>query len=236
MNSLVTEMSIAARPCRLFKQGEGGSAFLLGCGAHEGESAEKLFELVREKTGAPFSLMVYESADWDSAYSPWPINGFSGGGAQTLMWLAGACAPQMRALGCQKLYPAGYSLSGLFALWAYFEKDAFDGAVCCSGSLWFEGFEEYIKCHRAREGAAIYLSLGGKEEKSAPDFMKRVGENTRLCNRLLRQDKRIVTTLEMNPGGHFAPAEPRLAKGILWIMEKASHLRQGSAAPEKSES
>ena len=219
---------IDGRSCHLHTRGESDTAFLLGISPGEGEYARRVFDFCCGATQHSFTLLAYECADWDSAYSPWPAlvgtpaQMFGGRGEETLAWLTGACADQQRAQGIKKFFTVGYSLAGLFALYAFYESSLFSGAIACSSSLWYPGFMEYLKSRRAPEGSLVYLSLGGKEERSAPDYMKSVGENTRALNRLLKQDRNIAsTTLVMNPGGHFAPSEPRLAKGIVWTLERA---------------
>ena len=39
----------------------------------------------------------------------------------------------------------GVSLSGLFAVWAAFNTDAFANIISISGSLWYNGFVEWMK-------------------------------------------------------------------------------------------
>ena len=56
--------------------------------------------------------------------------------------------------------------------------------------------------------------------------MEAVGDRTREQEKLLLEDplaERVV--LEWNPGGHFADAGKRLAKGIRWMMEKRYELK-----------
>lgn len=66
---------------------------------------------------------------------------FAGKAGETLDWITGSLLPYLHEKelipeGVKK-YIAGYSLSGLFALWAFMVSTEFDGAVSCSGSLWF---------------------------------------------------------------------------------------------------
>ncbi len=220
-------INVNDRPCHLLTRGESDIAFLLGIEADEGEYARRVFDLCCEICAQPLTLLCYECADWNSAYSPWPaqvgepVQTFTGGAAGTLVFLEQACQ-SLRKRGCKRFFTVGYSLAGLFALYAFYETALFHGTVACSSSLWYPGFMDYVKDRKAQQGSLVYLSLGGKEERSAPDFMRSVGENTRHMNRLLKQDKNVrLTTLEMNPGGHFAPSEPRLAKGIAWILDRA---------------
>ena len=73
----------------------------------------------------------------------------------------------------------GYSLAGLFALWAAYESDVFSGIVCCSGSLWFPDWDHYVRDHVIQSKCSVYLSLGGKEEKTKNKVMAAVGDRTR---------------------------------------------------------
>lgn len=56
----------------------------------------------------------------------------------------------------------GYSLAGLFAVYAIYRTDVFSGG-CMSGSVWFPGFKEYIFSRELkRRPDCIYFSLGGQ--------------------------------------------------------------------------
>lgn len=52
-----------------------------------------------------------------------------------------------------------------------------EGAVCVSGSLWQEGWLDYLKEHPINH-KKIYLSLGSKEHKTRNVLMKNVLKNT----------------------------------------------------------
>lgn len=68
-------------------------------------------------------------------------------------------APEWRGI-------AGYSLAGLFALYAIYQTDVFTRVGCISGSLWFPGFLEYVFTHESkRRPGCLYFSLGDKEAK-----------------------------------------------------------------------
>ncbi len=63
---------------------------------------------------------------------------------------------------------AGYSLAGLFALYAICQTDVFSRVGCMSGSLWFPGFKEYVFSHEPKRWAdCIYFSLGDREARPA---------------------------------------------------------------------
>ena len=161
-------------------------------------------------------------------FSPWKApagfgdEDFKGNGLKTLQWLTNDLIPELKtAYGADReIYLIGYSLAGLFALWTAYETDIFSAIASCSGSLWFEQWDEYVLHHQIKHESNIYLSLGGKEEKTKNPVMARVGDRTRTQERILRNDPKVKqTTLEFNSGGHFADAQKRLVKAVKWLLE-----------------
>lgn len=83
---------------------------------------------------------------------------------------------------------AGYSLAGLFALYAMYRCDAFDRAAIISGSLWYPHFREFAAKHEMpRRPDRIYLSLGDKEKKTRHPLLKTVQDNTEAIAKHYRQ-------------------------------------------------
>ena len=77
-----------------------------------------------------------------------------------------------------------------------------------------------MKNHVIQSKCSVYLSLGGKEEKTKNKVMAAVGDRTRAQEKILREDPMVESViLEWNAGGHFADAGKRLAKGIKWMFE-----------------
>lgn len=197
-------------------------------GEHENETADQLTALVREGLGGGpgrASLCYVLVPDWDSCLSPWEARGagqqFSGKGEDTLLFIEGELREHLtRILGDVPLMIAGYSLAGLFSLWAYLRSGVFLSCASCSGSLWFPGFEEMASSAPVREGAAIYLSLGGKESSTPDPMMATVGDvHERLYRRFKNDPSVLLVRYDKNPGGHFRDPEKRLAKGIVWMVE-----------------
>ena len=192
--------------------GSGGPLLILA-----GEDGREVFDRTREKTDKPFTLISFQTEDWMGDYSPWQAEGFAGNGKKTL----DSVKELLRGYETVPAAICGYSLAGLFALWAFYETGLFKGAVSCSGSLWFEGFMDYLKASTAPGNSFVYLSLGGKEEKTDHPVMKTIGDRTRETSKLLQKDPNIVdTTLVMNKGGHFGDAVGRLALGCGWMVER----------------
>lgn len=113
---------------------------------------------------------------------------------------------------------AGYSLAGLFALYAGYQTDNFEAAASVSGSLWFPDFIEYMEAHKPSENLeAVYFSLGSKEHKVRNPVMAQVLDKTLRAKSILEKSG-VKTIFETNPGNHFTDPGWRTAKGIAWIL------------------
>lgn len=189
------------------------------------EDAEEVWNLLNRPRPA---LAAVSGIDWNRELSPWAApkafrggDDFGGGGPGFLSVLTGQIVPLVEGrLGFapQTRTIVGYSLAGLFALWSVFQTDAFDRAASVSGSLWFDGFLDYMEGHTPSDGLRrIYLSLGDREKNTRNPRMAVVEERTRQTAELLRAQG-VLVTLEMNPGGHFQDVTTRIARGINAVM------------------
>ena len=111
----------------------------------------------------------------------------------------------------------GYSLAGLFALWAATQNDALYGVAAASPSVWFPGWQEH-EAARPIQTQRVYLSLGDREEHTKNQTMASVGDNIRALHSALTQRGKDCK-LEWNAGGHFKDADLRTAKAFAWVME-----------------
>lgn len=179
----------------------------------------------------PFLLVAFRSIREDGPdFSPWPApalgnsEAFNGGGTAILDWLCNELKPYIEkhypvSASPADTYLCGYSLAGLFSLWALYRCDLFRHCACCSGSLWFDGWPDFMREHRPVAGSRIYLSLGRKEEKARSRRMARVGEHTRLAADLLSKDPQVLeSSLQWHDGNHFYQIDQRLAQAILWLL------------------
>lgn len=130
------------------------------------------------------------------------------------------------AMHGKRLYLGGYSLAGLFALWVAYQTDLFQGIAGVSPSVWFPGWDKYIKEHEIH-AEKVYLSLGDKEEKARNRVMARVGAAIRLQHELLL-DSAVCKecTMEWNPGNHFMDSDRRTAKGFAWLLNQVEISRK----------
>ena len=119
---------------------------------------------------------------------------------------------------------AGYSLAGLFALWAAWNSGYFRRVASVSGSLWYPGFTDFIRDNAPRtglkEGTGLekaYFSLGDRESHTRHPLMSRVDACTAEVVEMVRSYG-IETTFEWNPGNHFDHPELRMARALAWLL------------------
>ena len=215
---------------RIISRGTGGPVIICGMKRWQGDEFDSLAAHVDSLVpGKSFTLAFYEPDSWNDAFSPWKAScggqDFNGDGPLTLEWIKDNYIPELESAcpDASGFYIAGYSLSGLFSLWAMYECSKFKGCASCSGSLWFPGWGDYSSGHAPNIECAVYLSLGGKEKNSKDPVVSTIEDKTRAEEAKLRKQVREAK-LEMNPGGHFSNPDFRLAKGIAWLVngEKTS--------------
>ena len=188
---------------------------------HDLSVMETEIRLIREMTGRDFTLIACKTERWNRDLSPWEApavfgdEAFSGGAADFLREILPLCADKTKTylLG-------GYSLAGLFALWAGSQTDRFSGIAAASPSVWFPGFSAYLQTHPVK-AESVYLSLGDREEKTRHPVMKTVGDCIRADHAAL-QEQSIACTLEWNSGNHFKEPDRRTAKAFAWLMQSGT--------------
>ena len=177
----------------------------------------------------PFALAVIEGISWNDDLSPWPFtpgkgSAFGGQADSFLEDLEQALIPAVLPYlpSTPTSYAiAGYSLAGLFAMYAAFRTRIFRYCMSVSGSLWYPGFREYAgKAHECSAELA-YLSLGNHEGDRGSALMRTVGKETGMICSILREIG-VETVYEINPGGHFTDPPGRIAKAIACIATKAA--------------
>lgn len=174
------------------------------------------------------NLLVVGNIDWNHDMSPWYMpsiyskeKSFSGGADEYLRLLIDEILPKTKELiaGEHKFTGiAGYSLAGLFAVYAMYKTDVFDRVACMSGSLWFSDFIEYCKRNEyKRLPDKIYFSLGDKEANTRNPVLKTVHDKTIEISEYFKSIGTEVI-FELNSGNHFTDTILRSAKGIKAIL------------------
>ena len=172
------------------------------------------------------NLVLIQGVDWDRDLTPWPAPGafkgqnFSGGAGEFLAEITNSLIPAAEAeLGVQNPVRGilGYSLAGLFALYALYSTDAFSLCGCVSGSLWYDGWTDYMAAHPLTRPARVHLSVGDREKKSRNLRMAKVEDCFREAEALLR-DQGAEVTFVLNPGNHFQEPLERQRRALDWLL------------------
>lgn len=193
---------------------------------HFGDAGEQMKAGIERKTSVPFTFCELVVNDWDKYLSPWESNVslhgrvFGGKANWLLSNIEENVIPKLREYNQEsEIYIAGYSLAGLFSLWCLYESDVFDGAACCSGSVWYPGWKEYAEQHQLQRSSSVYLSLGKKEKKTKHPLMRTVEENMLHQYEILKRDKNVdMLQMDWHDGGHFDNINDRMEMGIYWLI------------------
>ena len=141
---------------------------------HDLEGIENEYTAIISNCNISFCLIAARVDDWNNELSPWEApavfgkESFGNGAAIKLGELLDLCSDKSKSY-----YIGGYSLAGLFALWAVYQTNVFAGVAAASPSMWFPGFVEYMKENRIKTDT-VYLSLGDREEKTRNPVMATV--------------------------------------------------------------
>ena len=178
---------------------------------------------------------------WEENFSPWCAPrvfakgpNFGDGAQRTLDALINQVVPWAESeLSAPPAYRVlvGYSLAGLFSLWAGVAQagaphvDApvatFQRIGAVSGSFWFPGLLDYVD--QQLNGGVVglthaYLSLGDREARTPNPQIMHVRENAELLASKLEKAG-ITSTFELNRGNHFQNVEGRVQKALDWLVK-----------------
>ena len=192
--------------------------------------------------------LVSVSVDlWEENFSPWCAPrvfakgpNFGDGAQKTLDALINQVVPWAESeLTDPPAYRVlvGYSLAGLFSLWAGVSQSGtpqqiargcqpddtptptFQRIGAVSGSFWFPGLLDYVD-QQLRGGAVglthAYLSLGDREARTPNPQIMHVRENAEFLASKLEKAG-IASTFELNRGNHFQNVEGRMQKALDWL-------------------
>ena len=183
-----------------------------------------------EKHGV--SIVVIEAVNWNDDLTPWPAAGvfkkakpFGGQAVLFLDKLTNEIIPEAeRGLGVEVAERTimGVSLSGMFAVWACFNTNAFTNIISISGSLWYDSFTEWMNEHAPSSQIKKVCMLLGEKEKNAKDKrMATVEERTLAAAEILKSNSQAAVLFELVDGTHFSPILPRLDRAFEVVYGRA---------------
>lgn len=179
--------------------------------------------MLSEKYGV--LIVVIGDVDWNNDLTPWPAEGvfkkakpFGGHAALFLDKLTREIIPEAeKQLSIEEAERTilGVSLSGLFAIWSMFETDTFTNIISISGSLWYDGFLEWMEEQTLSPSVRKVCMLLGEKEKLAKDKrMATVEERTFAAADVIRSKSQATVMFELVDGTHFSPIMPRLERAF----------------------
>ena len=174
---------------------------------------------------------------WEEDFSPWCAPrvfakgpNFGDGAQKTLDTLINQVIPWAESeLTDPPAYRmlVGYSLAGLFSLWAGLSQacitpiPTFQRIGAVSGSFWFPGLLDYVD-QQLRGGAVslthAYLSLGDREARTPNPQIMHVRENAELLASRF-ESAGLTSMFELNRGNHFQNVEGRMQKALDWLVK-----------------
>lgn len=221
------QVQIGDRSCRIYGADCAEYLLLQMTDEHELQRMDNEVAAIAQGAAHPFLFATVPVKNWNDALSPWEApavwgkESFGGNAAGTLRFLteqAISTLKQQFALPENvRIVLGGYSLAGLFALWASTQTELFSGIAAASPSVWFPGWMEFEQQHPI-QAQCIYLSLGDREERTKNLIMAAVGDNIRALHSRLAE-RGADCTLEWNCGGHFKDTDLRTARAFRWVME-----------------
>jgi predicted alpha/beta superfamily hydrolase len=218
---------IGGRTCRLFGAEKPRCVLVQLSARHETGSLEEEASQLAALAEVPFVLATIELEDWTVDLMPWADGNISWDpeagkhGQDTLQYIQQELLPELqRRYGTLPVILGGYSLGGLFVLWASCQTDAFAAIAAASPSVWIHGWLPFAQKHVPMAGN-IYLSLGDREEHVKNQAIARVGDNLRSYYGLLQQQLGAEhCTLVWEQGGHFNDNPARLSRAFAWCLAR----------------
>ena len=250
-NTIFTEEHNIQTPCKLFVVGDPQVLLIQPSARHEekNDGVRREVDLIAQASPTGFAMVFFDCGEWARALMPWPDDAVARDAEvgrhapDTLRFIEHTLLPWLRErFGALPCIIGGYSLGGLFALWAARNTDAFAAVAAASPSLWINGWGEYAAAHpilppkattqhstlniphSASRSSAIHLSLGDREEHCRNQRMKRIGDCVRAEHALLCQQlSPTAVTLRWHEGGHFGAEAERTAEAFAWCIEQLVH-------------
>ena len=162
---------------------------------------------------------------WERDFSPVPApkvfhggKDFPGGASDYLTRFVSKVVPYLIkhcSITPDRIVLSGYSLAGLFALYAS-QNALFTDILSASGSLWFPEYIDYLRIQKVY-ARNIYLSIGDRESRSKSKILQTAFKKQREAYKILSSRNKNVTFF-LEKGGHFDAPEKRVMRGVEWLV------------------
>ena len=192
---------------------------------HDISELPALLSWTEARTKVPFAHVALPIQRWNDELTPWPAppvfgkTPFGAGAAATLELITQRVVPAVCSALCLDtdlpVVTGGYSLAGLFALWAAYQT-RFAAVVGASPSVWYPQWLDYAATHTPLT-RVVYLSLGDRESRSRTPIMATVDSCMKQQRELL-QSQGVTMNYETTAGNHFQDNGIRMARGFVYAL------------------
>lgn len=182
---------------------------------------------IERMTDKDFSLLFIYVSDWNNDLSPYTASSifkgtgdFKGNADSFLDYVLNLIKKVILKENVKPIYKAltGYSMAGLFAVYALFKTNEFLKVGSVSGSLWYPHFTEFVENNGVLQDiSTFYMSLGDKEKKTSNKIMSQVETNSLIIFERIKTQFNN-SKFEFNPGNHFKDEDLRVAKCIAYLL------------------
>ena len=176
-----------------------------------------------------FGLVLIQNINWFYDLTPWPAltvyetgPDFGGHAKEHLELISSTIIPAVESEFGVPEYRGimGYSLGGLFSVYSFYETDLFCLCGCLSGSMWYDGFFEWMTERQPKAGTgSVYFSVGRQEQFTEYERMKVTGTVMQKAVSLMNGDDYDVF-FEYTDGDHFENIPDKVEKGLKWLTGK----------------
>ena len=172
--------------CKLFVVGEPQMLLIQPSARHEEKNngVQREVDLIAERSTKGFAIVFFDCTEWARALMPWADNAVSRDdevgqhAPDTLRFVEHCLLPRLRQrFGALPCILGGYSLGGLFALWAARNSRAFCAIAAASPSLWINDWGEYAASH------PILIPTGDKKAYDELQIIRQAGSLPSQCNK-----------------------------------------------------
>ena len=154
------QVQIGDRLCRIYGADCAESLLLQMTDEHELQNMDNEIAAIAQGPAHSFLFAAIPVKNWNDELSPWETpavwgkESFGGNAADTLRFLTEQAIPTLKQQFALpenvRIILGGYSLAGLFALWASTQTALFSGVAAASPSVWFPGWIEFEQQHPIR--------------------------------------------------------------------------------------
>ena len=201
----------------------------------DGDQFEEPFNHWIRKHQPALNFVLLNANNRTDDYTPWPLQAsetmpmdFGGKAAEHLLFFATHVIPFCEseygfASSTEKRVIGGYSLGGLFSLYAAVNTDLFGTVLSCSSSLWYPDFLDYLKeRHFKAAHPKLYMSVGDQEGTTATNLTADQTSNTIALKDWIEpkfQAGNYKFTLEEGNHGNDIPG--RVERAVEWVEENS---------------